>query len=88
MEPIAIIGALPISVLGKEWRTSVSVFSIFVLVMDFFAMLGQAFMDYRNEKGKRGQFTASIINRIFLWLDGRLADTDDMLGWMCIVEKL
>jgi hypothetical protein len=54
----------------------------------FFAMLGQAFMDYRNEKGKRGQFTASIINRIFLWLDGRLADTDDMLGWMCIVEKL
>jgi len=35
MGPIAIIGALPISVLGKEWRTSVSVFSIFVLVVDF-----------------------------------------------------
>ena len=54
----------------------------------FFAMLGQAFMDYRNEKGKRGKFTASIINRLSLRLDGRLADTDDTLGWMCIVEKL
>lgn len=52
-----------------------------------FAMLGQAFMDHRSERGKRARLGAAVLNRVALWLDRRFADTDDTLGWMCIAEK-
>ena len=53
----------------------------------FFAMLGQAWMDHRAERGKRDRLVAGTINRAALWLDKRLSDTDDSLGWLCIAEK-
>ena len=52
-----------------------------------FAMLGQAFMDHLSERGRHSRLVSGLINQVALWLDKRLADTNDTLGWMCIAEK-
>lgn len=52
-----------------------------------FAMLGQVFLDHRSACGKNQKIVTKFVNRIALWLDRKIPDTDDTLGWMCIGEK-
>jgi SAM-dependent methyltransferase len=53
----------------------------------FYALLGQAFLDHRNAKGKTRRLVSIAIARLALWCDRRAMDADDTLGWMCIAEK-
>lgn len=52
-----------------------------------YALLGQVFLDHRSARRETKKIVTKLVNRLALWLDRKITDTDDTLGWMCIGEK-
>ncbi len=52
-----------------------------------YSLLGQTLLDHLSRRELFNQFASKMINRIALWLDKKMMDTEDTLGWMCIAEK-
>ncbi len=52
-----------------------------------YALLGQIFLNHLSEKGIRKKFVYRFVNRLFLWLDKKIYDSEDTINWMCIAEK-
>jgi len=53
-----------------------------------YAMLGQTFVDHLANRGIGSKQVYGLVNRLALWLDRRIPDYDDTLGWMCLAKKL
>jgi 2-polyprenyl-3-methyl-5-hydroxy-6-metoxy-1,4-benzoquinol methylase/glycosyltransferase involved in cell wall biosynthesis len=51
------------------------------------ALAGQIINSHLSESGRGKAIFYRIINRLALWLDKRLPDSDDTLGWMCLCHK-
>jgi SAM-dependent methyltransferase len=52
-----------------------------------YSLLGQIFLSHFSTRRKSSPFVNRIINRLALWLDKKMMDAEDTLGWMCIAEK-
>lgn len=52
-----------------------------------YSLLGQVFLDHLSAHKKLNPFVTRWVNRLALWLDRKVMDADDTLGWMCIAEK-
>jgi SAM-dependent methyltransferase len=53
-----------------------------------YALLGQIFTDHLANRGIGSKRVYGLVNRLALWLDRRIPDYEDTLGWMCIAKKL
>jgi SAM-dependent methyltransferase len=52
-----------------------------------YALLGQIFLNHLSERGIQRKFLFRQINRLALWLDRKVPDTEDTINWMCIAAK-
>lgn len=52
-----------------------------------YALLGQIFLSHQAETGRLRPRLTRWINRLSLWLDRRIPDTEDTLLWMCVARK-
>lgn len=52
-----------------------------------YSLLGQVFLDHLSAKKKLKPVLTRLVNNLALWLDSKMMDADDTLGWMCIAEK-
>lgn len=52
-----------------------------------YALIGQILVSHLAETGRGRPRLFRLINRLALWLDRRIPDTEDTLLWMCIARK-
>lgn len=52
-----------------------------------FALIGQILLSHLAETGKIKPLLFRLVNRTALWLDGKYADFEDTLNWMCLARK-
>lgn len=52
-----------------------------------YSLLGQIFLNHLAERGIQRKHLFRWINRLALWLDRKIPDTDDTINWMCIAAK-
>jgi hypothetical protein len=53
-----------------------------------YALLGQIFIHYPANRGMGSKRVDELVNRLALWLDRRVPDHEDTLGWMGLGKKL
>jgi SAM-dependent methyltransferase len=53
-----------------------------------YSLLGQIFLSHLSTRGKLNPFVTRMINRLALWLDKKMMDSEDTLVWMCVAEKV
>jgi SAM-dependent methyltransferase len=52
-----------------------------------YSLLGQVFLDHLAERRKLRPWLTRFINHLSLFVDKRVSDCEDTLGWMCLAEK-
>ncbi len=52
-----------------------------------YALLGQIFIGHLADSGIGSKRVYQLVNRFALWLDRRIPDYEDTLGWMCLAKK-
>lgn len=52
-----------------------------------FAMLGQIYLGYRTQAGKRSVWVNRVVNSVAMVLDRRYPDPDETMNWMLIARK-
>jgi SAM-dependent methyltransferase len=52
-----------------------------------YALLGQTLVDHLAGRGIGSKRVYGLVNRLALWLDRRIQDYDDTMGWMCLARK-
>ncbi|MGY3576851.1 methyltransferase domain-containing protein [Bradyrhizobium sp. USDA 4504] len=52
-----------------------------------FALVGQILANHFSESSIDRPRLFRLINRLFMWLDRRYPDGDDVINWMCIARK-
>jgi len=52
-----------------------------------YALLGQIFLNHLAERGFQNRLVFRAINRVALWFDKKVPDSEETINWMCIARK-